>query len=229
MASVDTIRLPSGQEWDVQDYGHYPLWTTHAGIISLRATDSRGFNYGEGETIPGTNRLATLRDTNFKGSGSGGLGFAEEMLIYSVMIELPIRPLEQEVEADPAPPPDTFLLEDLKTMVENTVFRLIVTDKVYTEGILTRYPFGSGLWAVTNVNDAELANNGAPTHEAQKPLAVPVHLMSMEQFYSLLTFPYGNIGPLWNTWVTDPDTQEQSQEGYDVRVWLDGIRRRPVA
>ena len=224
MASIDTIRLPGGQEWDVQDYGHYPLWTTHAAIISQRATESRGFNYGEGETIPGTNRLATLRDTNFKGSGSGGLGFAEEMLIYSVMVELPHRALEQQ---DGDPHPDEFLLRDMLVMLENTVVRLVVTDKVYTEGILTRYPFGGGIWAVTNVNDAELVNNGEPQHQAQKPLAVPIHLMSMEPFYSLLLFPYGNVGVLFNTWVTEDEVQ--AEEGYDLRVWLDGIRRRPVA
>lgn len=224
MASIDTIRLPGGQEWDVQDYGHYPLWTTHAALTALRATESRGFNYGEGETIPGTNRLATLRDTNFKGSGSGGLGFAEEMLIYSVMVELPHRALYQ-LWNDPTP--DHYLLWDMQIMLESTVVRLIVTDKVYTEGILTRYPFGGGLWAVTNVNDAELVNNGEPQHQAQKPLAVPIHLMSMEPFYSLLTFPFGNIGPLLNTF--DEAGEDQVEEGYDVRVWLDGIRRRPVA
>lgn len=226
MASVDTIRLPSGQEWDVQDYGHYPLWTTHAAITSERATESRGFNYGEGETIPGTNRLATLRDTNFRGSGSGGLGFAEEMLIYSIMIELPHRAMEQQ---DGDPHADQFLLRDLLVFLENTVFRFNVTDKVYSEGIVTRYPFGGGLWAVTNVNDAELVNNGEPSHMGQKPLAVPIHLMSMESFSSLLLFPYGNVGVLFNTWFTDPDTGVQAEEGYDFRVWLDGIRRRPVA
>jgi len=225
--TIDTIQLPGGGEWDLNDFGHYPLWTTHAGLRSLRATESRGFNYGLGETIPGTNRLATLRDTNFKGSGAGGLGFAEEALIFSAMIETPIRALDQEV--DGGAPADWFLLEDLKTIEENTIAQLWVTEKVYTEGIITRFPFGSGLWAVTNVNDAELVRNGEPSHESQKPLAMPIHLMSLENFYSLLVFPYGNIGLLWNTWATDPeDPDEQIEIGYDFRFWLDCVRRRPT-
>lgn len=224
MASIDTIRIPGGDEWDVNDYGHYPLVTTHAAIVSQRRTESRGFNYGEGETIPGTNRIATLRDTNFKGSGSGGLGFAEEMLVWSIMVELPIKALYQKITD---PHEDQYLLEDMKTLVENTWFQLVVTDKVYAEGILTRYPFGGGLWSVTNVNDAELVNNGMPAHTAQKPLAVPIHLMSMEQFASLLKFPYGDCGVLFNTF--DSEGEGQTEIGYDVRVWLDGIRRRPVA
>jgi hypothetical protein len=225
MASVDSVRLPTGQEFDIQDFGHYPLWSTFAGIMAgMPAEGVWAFNYTTGQTIPGTNRRANELDTNLS-SANQGLGYAEEMMVYSVTIELPQRP---GLQADAIPAfPDDLLLHDMQILYERTLLQFYVTRKVYTEGTLSRYPFGGGLWAVSNVNNAELVNNGFPVAGAQRPLALPIHLMSEEPFYALLRF-FPDSGPLLNTF--QEDAQEVLVEvGYDIRCWLDGIRRRPVA
>jgi hypothetical protein len=63
-----------------------------------------------------------------------------------------------------------------------------------------------------------------------RPLALPIHLMSEEPFYALLRF-FPTSGVLLNTWDLDPVAPDDPhiEVGYDVRCWLDGIRRRPVA
>lgn len=223
MASVDSVRLPTGQEFDVQDFGHYPLWSLFAGIMGNMQADVWAFNYSQGQTIPGTNRRASDLDTNLS-SANQGLGYAEEMMVYSICIELPQTPLEQE-DVEPAEP-DWLLLRDMQELFEHTLFQFFVTKKVYSEGTLSRYPFGGGLWGISNVNNAELVNSGFPVAGAQRPLALPIHLMSEEPFFALLRF-FPDSGNLLNTWETEG--QEKVEVGYDLRVWLDGIRRRPVA
>lgn len=219
MASIDQVSLPGGLSYDINDFGHYPLWSTHAGIVSLAPGPVDAFTYSKGESIPGTaNRIARELDTNLKAS-SPGLGYQEEMMIFSIMLELPQLPLDQDPEN---PDVDHLLVADFQTIYENTLFQLLVSEKVYNEGTIGRYPFGGGLWAVSAINGHELMNNGEPTHRAQKPLAIPIHIQALEPFYTTLKFPFGNVGQLINTY--DGDTEV----GYDVRAWLDGIRRRAV-
>jgi hypothetical protein len=226
MASIDTVSMPGGLSYDINDFGHYPLWSTHAGITSQNQGPIDGFTYSKGESIPGTaNRVARELDTNLKAS-SPGLGYQEEMMIFSLMLELPQLPLDQ---GDPLlQDADHLLIRDFQTIYENTLFQLLVSEKVYNEGTIGRYPFGGGLWGVSDINGHEMLNNGAPTHRAQKPLAIPIHIQALEPFYTTLKFPYGNVGELFNTWDTT-DAENPVQVGYDVRAWLDGIRRRAVA
>lgn len=220
MASIDTVRLATGQEYDVNDYGHYPLWSTFAGIVANLGQEAWAFNYSLGQTVPGTNRRAFEIDTNLS-SANQGLGYAEEMMVYSIAIELPQLPLLPANDNNP----DLLLLHDMQVLYEHTLFQFYVTRKVYSEGTLSRYPFGGGLWATTNVNNAELVNNGFPVAGAMRPLALPIHLMSEEPFYALLRF-FPDAGALINTY---DDSEVPVEIGYDIRCWLDGIRRRPVA
>ena len=227
MAGLDVINIPGGLQYDINDYGHYPLWSTHAGIWSAKSQESKAFTYVSGENIPGTTgRMATELDTNLK-STVGGLGYQEEMLVFSIMVEFPQHPLEQNSAGDAGLDPDKLLLYDMQTVTENTLFQFVVTEKTYNEGPLTRYPFGGGIWAVSAVNNHEAVNNGSPEHRAQKPLALPIHLQSLESFRSIFKFPYGSVGTLYNVWETIEETK--TKIGYDFRVWLDGIRRRIVA
>jgi len=226
MAGLDVVNVPGQMQYDINDYGHYALFSTHAGIWSNKSQDSKAFTYVEGENIPGTaNRQATALDTNLK-SVVGGLGYQEEMLVFSIMVEFPQKPLEQNPNSPEGLDPNILLLADMQTVVENTLFEFKVTEKVYNEGPLTRYPFGGGIYAVSAVNNHELVNNGSPEHRAQKPLALPIHLQSLESFRSVMRFPYGSVGSLWNVW--EVDGEEYTKVGYDFRVWLDGIRRRIV-
>jgi hypothetical protein len=224
MASVDAVRLANGQEFDIQDFGAYPLWSVFAGIVANMPSEGVwAFNYTTGQTIPGTNRRANDLDTNLS-SANQGLGYAEEMMVFSIMLELPVVPLLQSEV--PGPEPDLLLLHDLQILVDVSLFQFFVTRKVYSEGTIPRYPFGGGLWAATNVNNAELVNNGFPAAGAQRPLGLPIHLMSEEPFYARLIF-FPDSGNLLNTYVTEGE--EQVEVGYDIRCWLDGVRRRPVA
>jgi hypothetical protein len=224
MASVDAVRLANGQEFDIQDFGAYPLWSVFAGIIANMPSEGVwAFNYTTGQTIPGTNRRANDLDTNLS-SANQGLGYAEEMMVYSIMLELPVRPLLQE-DAVPAFP-DDLLLVDMQILSEVSLFQFFVTRKVYSEGTIARYPFGGGLWAATNVNNAEVVNNGFPVAGAQRPLGLPIHLMSEEPFFGRLIF-FPDSGALLNTWAVEGE--DRVEVGYDIRCWLDGVRRRPVA
>jgi len=225
MASIDTVRLPNGQEYDIQDYGHYPLWSTFAGITAFNPNDFWAFNYSTGQMIPNTNRMANELDTNLSSSNQG-LGYAEEMMVYSIMIQLPELPGLQS--DDPLPDPTLRLLWDMQTLTEVTLFSFYVTKKVYSEGTIDRFPFGGGLWATTTLTDQELVSNGFPVAGAQRPLALPIHLMSEEPFYAIMRC-YPDTGDLKNTYALDPVTEEPVEVGYDIRCWLDGIRRRPVA
>ena len=225
MASIDTVRLPTGQEYDIQDYGHYPLWSVFAGITANNPNDFWAFNYSTGQMIPNTQRMATDLDTNLS-SANQGLGYAEEMMVYSIMIQLPVLPGLQS--DDPEPYPTEKLLHDMLTLNEVALFSFYVTKKVYAEGTIDRFPFGGGLWAATTLTDQELVTNGFPVAGAQRPLSLPIHLMSEEPFYAILRC-YPDTGNLRNTYVLDATTEERVEVGYDIRVWLDGIRRRPVA
>jgi len=208
---ADLVRLPGGQEVDIDRYGDYPLWSTWHGIISGVVNKIICFNYIQGDNII-AGRVADQLDTNLMTSKQG-VGYTEEMLVLGIAIQLPHKVAKAQTN------PDIGLLLDIIEMVDKTYFHFDVNQKVYAEGTLDAFPFFGGLHVVSNLNQAEYVNNGEPSSSSAKPLALPIKITGADSFKATIEFPKGAL--TLNNAGTVADNQD-----YKIRCWLLGIRSR---
>ena len=206
----NTIKLPTGQEVDIDRYGDYHLWSTAHGFITGVAQEIECFNYKRGDTVPGTAVRATKLDTNLD-KMQGALGYSEEMMVHGISIQLP-----HQIATDLAVVDDR-LAHDMVNLIDQVYFHFDVLSKVYSEGTIDCYPFFGGLYIESDVNNHEYVNNGMPMSGAAKPLALPIHITGKSSFRAVFEFPRGALAGLTNT---------NANNDYELRVWLSGIRSR---
>jgi len=206
----NTIKLPTGQEVDIDRYGDYPIWSVAKGFFNAVTQEIECFNYKRGDTVPGTVLRATKLDTNLD-KMQGALGYSEEMMVHGISIQLP-----HVIATDPSVV-DFRLAADMINIIDHTYFHFDVLSKVYSEGTLDCYPFFGGLYIDSDVNNHEYVNNGMPMSGGAKPLALPIHLTGKSNFKAIFEFPNGALA-LTNATSANLD--------YEIRVWLCGIRSR---
>lgn len=203
------VRLATGQEFDIDRYGDYPLYSS-VYLCNGTQVKLRCFNYRIGENIPGPNVQATELDTNLDKQASG-LGYSEEMLVWAIAWQFP-----HDTPTAPANP-DIGLANDLINICDFTYYTFEMNGKVYAEGTLDAFPFPGGLYVESQLNNAEYVNNGMPMSGALKPLALPIHITGKASIVSVLQFPRGALA-LANS--------ASLAVAYRCRNWLFGIRGR---
>ncbi len=244
MATVRTVTLPDGSTFTMSDWGDYPLFS-RAELDGNTAQDVLTFNYVQSQEIPGsaTNGRATLMDTNMPTASQ--LPLRHQMVIFSMQIRFDEMDTNDATNAYPAltqadgatTTSTTEGFNKWNIFTSNVYFVLLVENvKPYTEGPLTQYPHGGGLYyntsemllVITPPTDLEgyIVQNGEPGTHAARRLAMPVHLGALEQFQGLIKYPRGG---LINTYIAAGGIVDKADVGkLGVNIGLFGPRQRPI-
>ena len=229
------------------DWTHDRLYHT----VEFQGTDSTeilAFIGGVGSPIPGGARTMTEVDTNIPRSGDTGLQEGWEMLIYSIQIECT---REMMATADNA----SFSLQDtvnnqesrpahvggydpavtsggvLFDFLRKTFHRFAVNQKVQSEGPVSEYPQGSGISVFGTTTSLEVAGNGPPSPRDQSAFVLPIWLRPNIAYTSRMrpSAALAISGTFGVNGYTDwSDLTSPNKSGFDIRVTLEGLLKRPV-
>jgi hypothetical protein len=236
MTQLYQIRLPNGCMVAPGDYtGAEPLWST-VEVGTAAFTVVSAFSYGRGGDVPGSigPRTSNYADTNLEGEGNM-LPENEEIFVYVIGIEAFMLGAE-DTGVDAIPPsaaPDVSLENILRLQRDLLIETRIGTDaKRYTHAPLSWFPGGTGVeqWnagAITPAGTGYMSgNNGLTSSFDSRQLASPLHVEGGET----LTVDF-RPGP---GSVVGLNLDQTPAAGTVVgrvrlRVFLDGLRRRPMA
>lgn len=227
MATVRTVTLPDGSTFTMSDWGAYPLHS-RAYIATANAQDVVIFNYVESGVVPGGAQAApaTLLDTNIPTAGQ--LPLRHQMVIFGIGIRFDEADADQSGLTVQASTVANGILK-WQEISNNVWFQFLVeATKPYSEGYVTEYPTGGGLYFYSTEDfvdspakdQAYYCNNGHPGAHAARRLAMPIHLGALEQFKGVFKFPRGAIN--------FSDTATPNQCDYGLTVILHGPRQRPL-
>jgi len=204
----------------------------------------QAFTGAPGSAIPNGQRVLTLVDTNIPRSGDNGLSEGWEMLVYSIGIQ-PARewatnaPPAQLVDGvlagtgqlsrpvhlgggDPAVTSGGILFDFLR----KTYVKFTVNQKVQSEAPAEKYPQGSGMHVFATTTDIEIANNGRESPADARVFVLPIWLRANIAYTCILS-PQVAYEPAPTNWATTLTTSLPIL-GFDVRVTLNGLLKRPV-
>lgn len=228
MAAAEALTLPTGETFVFSEWGDFPVWSRcefEAGVTQ----DIIIFNYTEAQQIPGgsTAAMATHIDTNMEE--------ASQLPIDEVMIVMSIQIRFDESDSDNAADPGiTTLAESAaagmqkwRQLLEVCTFTFTITNqKPMAEGPIDCFPFGGGMHFEYTV-DAGAADysyypdNGFPTAEAARLLALPLRINTLQPFKGRFRFPRGALPEV-------EQTPTYTDDVYGLTTFLYGPRQRPV-
>jgi hypothetical protein len=237
-----TVRVP-GYPTPIQfaDWTHDRLFHTvqfdNGDTLELQA-----FIGGVGSPVPGGTRPLSLVDTNIPKSGDNGMPEGWEALIYNIELQM-VREFETTAVAanvtlldtatqfsrpahvgggDPAVVNGGALFDFLR----KTFVRFEINSKRKSEGPAEKYPQGSGISVFGTTTDLEVANNGIPSPRDAAAFVLPLWLRANISYVCRLLpqAAIGDIAPIdWAAFGGTPGY------GFDVRVTLRGLVKRPVS
>ena len=206
-----------------------------------------------GSTIPGGARTLTVVDTNIVRTGDTGLQAGWEMLIYSIQIEIK-REMARTAAGGSFSLQDTVGVQfsrpahvggyDPAVVSGGTLFdfarkvfhQFKVNQKPKSEGVIAKYPQGSGISVFGTTTALEVANNGPPSPRDQSAFVLPIWLQPNIGYLSVLAPavalgiaggplapPFATVGGYFD-WSGLPATNM----GLDVQVTLEGLVKKPV-
>lgn len=212
-----TIRLPDGRvvaltDWiDDKFYGTGQFTNGQQQPIQLWTT-------GLAQVMPGSARQATEVDTNLPRNGDSGLPQDWEFLLYGwgLKIVRVMRAGTMEAFSD-YPDSRTYFEFDRRTF-----FRYRYNRKDYTEGTLSDYPQGHGLYLTTTGSNRDIAQNGRPSPRDRIALVLPVHHRMNLSFA-------GELRPIIAEVINQPATDQGANLTFmDVKLYGFGLIRRIV-
>lgn len=240
-----TVRVP-GYPNPIQfaDWTHDRLYHT-VQITNGNTNEVQAFIGAQGAPIPGGTRVLTEIDTNIPRSGDSGLSEGWESLVYSIELQL-VREFETSVVTTNVALADTAGAQQsrpahvggmdpsytaggsLFDFLRKVYVRFTVNQKIQSEGPADKYPQGSGISVFGTTTDLEVANNGFPSPRDAAAFVLPIWLRANIAFVCKLR-PQAAIGdafaapgPDWAGFGGTPGY------GFDVRVTLRGLVKRPV-
>lgn len=161
------VRTPGGvMSFDLTDFGPYPLWST-ATVAAPQSTELVYFQYGRGSPKPGAGgATGTKLDTNLD-NNAGQLGAADEMLVWSMRIQLP----------------NNITLNDIRELMAKTYNAMYISiQKPVSEGPIEFYPAAGGIFGTTTQNASENWTNGVPQSTAGRSFASPHYIGHITSF-----------------------------------------------
>ena len=231
MAQVRKLVLPNGMTVVPGDWtAAVPLFSTvevAAGPIPALFA----FSYTSGDTVPGSlgPRMATPLDTNLQGEGSK-LPENEELVIHTMMISAfktgpnttAANGLFPDAEVPEVPLPDMLRLQRDMLIKLN-----IAAVKNYTESTMDYWPaaagvqhmYSGGLNRPNGATGTAVAYNGSVCTNGNRKFASPLYVAGGESFRVECVPNRGSVEGLGLA----PTSRIQ------LRIYLDGFRRRPVA
>jgi len=233
MAQVRKLTLPNGMTVVPGDWtASVPLFSTvevAAGSIpSLYA-----FSYTSGDTVPGSPgpRMATPIDTNLQGEGSK-LPENEELVIHTMMISAFKTGAFNGLTTNGIPDADVpeVPLTDMLRLQRDLLIQLnIAAVKNYTQSPMGYWPgaggvqhvYSGGVQAVTGATatGTAVAYNGSVGTQGNRKFASPLYVAGGESFRVEVIPNRGEVAGL----------NLAAASRIQLRIYLDGFRRRPVA
>jgi hypothetical protein len=241
-----TVKIP-GFPTPIQfaDWTHDNLFHT----VEMARGDTnevQAFIGAQGSPIPGGSRVLTEVDTNIPRSGDNGLSEGWEALVYSIQIE-PVREMARLTASTSA-----FALEDtagaqlsrpihtgggdpaylaggiLFDFLRKTFCKFTVNQKVKSEGPAVNYPQGAGISVFGTTTDLEVANNGIPSPRDARAFVLPVWIQPNIAFVMRMRPQVALGDAVAIDWSGLGNGLTTSQLGFDLRVRLVGLVKRPV-
>jgi len=249
---ITQIRLPDGQVVALVDWTDKPLYGscdlgngyTNEIVDLFQVSVGRPVpTAANGAGGPVTPRQNTLADTNI--STQGGLSSTEEFLIYSMKPEVQEYSFEPNNfttrtsvggVANPFGPQPT--LQCLSALNASLLLEIEISLKIYSQAGFGWYNLGFGPQANFQNSGAAApettsANQGHPAQDAVRTLVVPMHIGGQENFRVRLRNPTAqpvNFGTdAQAPPVVIPTVQGQDNKMVTIRVYLDGLYKRPVS
>jgi hypothetical protein len=189
------------------------------------------FSYGRGGYIPGspTQRKSELVDTNLEGEG-GRLPENEAVLIYSISADFFHTPSGGFGGDDDNVQAPNLGVRNMLRIHRDIVAQLQIASlqKIYKQSGIGFFAAGmgveSGFASGTGQNPAQgfaAAFNGATSIKGVRKFASPEFIKGGETFGVVLKFPTGSVEGL--------TLNGNANDRVTTRIWLRGIRKRPVA
>lgn len=243
METITQFRLPNGEVMRLVDWVDKPLFSTVELLTGFSDQRVDCFTYNVGEPVPATanatvRRTSTEQDTNV--DVGGAQSSTEELLIYAIKpeyFELQNNPnsatdmTTQAFRLVGQPLPRANILAGLQAVLK---LRLMISQKAYADAGLGWFNTGFGVHTANSVNYGtagatarSYGTAGLPSQEAVRTFAVPHHIGGTEKFRVELLNPAGTTFNFSDETLAAPATV--SGLVYRIRVYLDGMRKRPTA
>lgn len=244
MNQITKIRLPSGTEVALVDWTDKPLFSTGDFGSGFTQQETDLFGYVVGDQVPAVNdgvaitarRTATEMDTNVQTPGA--MASTEEMLVYAIKIEYFNLDLSNAADfttgaASIAGQPMPSIVQ-LAQFARYCTLRLYISQKIYAEAGLGYFNtgFGPAGTATTRTADAtgrSYATMGVSGAHAVRSYVVPHHIGGQEKYrVSICNFSGG--GATWAiTEIAPNEAADDASQVMRMRVYLEGLRKRPVS
>lgn len=232
------VRLPDGRVVRPTEWSSTPLYSTVEIGAAAPQPELQAYGYGLGGEVPGSfgGRKSTDADTNMRGDG-GQLPENEELLLYSVMMELFVIPNSlvdfwPNAEFGTPDPPEVSAL-NVQRFQCDTLFTLVIAEtKDYFDHPVGFFPASMGVHHITSAarpinvgapgaNIIVGASHGSPASFDNRRVATPKRIEGGQVYVGIFRFPQGSIRNL--NFGGDANARLR------VRVYSDGYRMRPVA
>jgi len=234
--AIKEIRLPDGSAVQIDEWLHWPAFSTFE-ASKTAALDLRIFSYVVGGQLPqsgtpaGGRRSATITDTNW--TSRSRVNHDESYLFYSMTYEHFALENNEPYTTDPADLQATQPVltgTNLRLLQQHVMLELFVgagISKPQASAPLSYYGQGVGAQAYGS-GDALTIAQGAATQlnlnygtagpvspRNQRTWALPINIAPDRVAFARLHSPIGVV----------PDLDQD----YSLRVYADGLKRRPVA
>lgn len=254
---ITKIRLPDGTEVAFVDWTDKPLYSTADFLEGFTDQEIPYFQYTDGDPVASTSNIptprnSTTRDTNMATPGSNAS--TEEMLVYAVrpeIFEYVLTTPQEGASYDGStfhpffvnqPMPSRRRLAILQSAL---VLILDVTQKWTVQAGFGYFNSGMGVasYAALQANAAfafaapgaaglrDAATQGFPAQTAVRSLTVPVHIGGQEKWRCVIA---NFSGAAVHNGILDIETDTvagtvDADVVHQIRVYLDGLYKRPVA
>jgi len=238
--AIDTFKLPNGQVFRIEEWLHWPLFSTVEGAAGA-AIDLSAFSYVVGAQVPQAGvistgrRNATPADTNQIVRNK--LNHDEAAIIFSMTYEhFAIEGSNNQDSVFTNPPLDDAAVApilrgtNLALMQRDLLIELLVGSNITKpmfQAPLAYVGQGIGAYATGSGDALTIANGGATSLNLnygtggqlgpktnQRRLNMPIVISSDRTIKVRLRAPAGNL-------LCDQD--------WRMRIYLDGLKKRPVA
>lgn len=248
---VTTLRLPDGREVAFVDWSDKPLFSTADLLAGFTDQQIDLFQYTVGDPVPKTSNIGVPRtssdsDTNM--ATPGAMASTEEMFVYAIRPEIFERRLANAGGSgfDANTATDFFVnqptpaLKRLAILNFNLELVLEISQKWVVQAGLGYFnagmgATGSGIGPVAAftptapgaISLRTVATQGWPSQDAVRSLAIPAFIGGQEKWrVSLMNF--GGFAVNSGQLEQEPVLQDANII-HHIRIYLDGLYKRPVA
>lgn len=239
--AINQIRLPNGESFKIEEWLHWPLFSTIEGAAGV-GVNLRAFSYVVGQRVPQAGAIstgardATEADTNHDRQSS--MGHDEAFICFSMTYEhFAIEGSDNQDSVFPIPPLDNAATAPVLSGTNLRILqRLLMVEMFVGAGVskpqasspLSYIGQGIGAVAFGSGDALAIANGGATALNLnygtggrvnpmrnQRRWQLPVVIHSDRIFYVRVHTP---AGPLAG-----------EDQDWRLRIYCDGLKRRPVA